>query len=698
MKRFFLFFSVCICTLALNAQNITVCNFDDVIPGFSYESNLNYQILPAPAGTLASGNMVSIGNINGNGTGNNWVALELDLKFDPRDYVGISLLVQIPNGTGIRPDFSMKLEQSGREAGGDYAPGRIQAWDIYKKYTGEGEWQEVQISFDKLLDRKGLSNENNGLAYKLANEPDFPPDQFDRIVLVLFSYYSGAPGSLFTMNIDDVKLCKTWGGEPPKPEKTDVLICDFDNILPFVDYSANIMFDYDDAPAGSPASEQIGVFDVPANNQGDFIAIYLNKTFDPRDYVGISFLAQIPEGVTPDFSIKLEQTTGSANRIQAFDNYDKYTGGGEWQEVHVKFDKLLDRTGLSNPEDGLAYKLAQNSNFPVDKYDVIVIAPGAYNNLPAFKLNVDDIMLRASWEGKPQTENTLLCNYDDVMPTLILDGMAGDYTNDADGLPASGKVLTLTVPEGNGAGRNFGVQTDFTFDPRDYAGISFLAKTSASFTNSNHENGGKAIRFGLRIRQTGNSADAHTLQVIGNYLEYNAGEYTGDGEWQEVHLVFDHMTLKEYSIPYREGGGSYDPNRVPPLRSSGNATNIWDRIANTADFKPNQFDRILVAVSPNITSPGFTLLIDDLMLRADWEDGTGIPLLKKDIDGISIFSANGVIGARAKDGSPIMLKVYTLSGQEIAGGTDQVQLNGKGIYIVKAQTANESKVSKLIIQ
>ena len=693
MKRFFLFLTVCICAVALNAQdNVLVCNFDDVNPEFITYNLDDYEWVEAPADSPASGKMVSIKNIPGNNTGA-WFGVELGFTFDPRDYVGISFLAQIPGGAGIRPDFSLKLEQSA-DAENWYEVTRIQAWDIYKKYTGEGDWQEVQISFEKLLAK---------LEDELAKNPDFPADLYDRIVIIPASY-SGIPGT-FTLNVDDIQLRTSWTDTPVEPTTTDILICDFDNIYPFVDWSGDINFDLDDAPAGSPASDQIGYFEIPAKNEGDYIAIYLDKSFDPRDYVGISFLAQIPEEVSPDFAIKLEQSTASANRIQTFSNYDKYTGEGEWQEVRIKFDKLLSKEPGDN--DDLAYRLAQNPNFPADKYDVIVIVPGAYSNLPAFTLKMDDIKLRASWVERQMGENVLICNYDDVLPPTFVStsdaGFSAHYNNDAPaGSPASGKVLTLTVPATNNAGKSVGVQAPFKFDPRDYVGISFLARIS-EFTETCPE-----TRFGIRLEQSdyysGSSASPnyepgrirmdYTLpaaEAAQLRVDVEPGRYRGDGEWEEVFVSFEHMT---------------NPSCIAASQTnstaSGNLINIYQKINNTAfpDFQPNQFDRILIMIAPWSTiNSGYTMLIDDIKLRGNWEDDpTGIQAPKKESGAIHIFAAGGVINAKADDGSPVALKVYALSGQGIANGVNQIPLGTKGIYIVKATTGNASKVSKIIVQ
>ena len=671
MRRFLLFYVMCISVVTLYAQGQMVCNFDDVSPVFmDKDANLNCSIVAAPEGSLASGNMLSVTNINGNSTGSNWLAIELNLKFDPRNYVGISFLAQVPGGVGVKPDFSLKLEQTTNQSGGDFDPGRIQSWQIYKKYTGEGEWQEVHISFEKLLSK--TPGDKYDLAYKLEQNPDFPADQFDRIVLVLFSYYSGAPGSLYAMNIDNIQLRTSWTDEP-EPTGKNLLVCDFDDVMPYVDNSGDILYDVDNADVDSPASGQIGVFDIPENNEGDYIALYLDKTFDPREYVGLSFLAQIPEGVSPDFAIKLEQSKAAMNRIQTFANYDKYTGNGEWQEVHIKFDKLLSKEPGDN--DDLAYRLAQNPEFPADKYDVIVIVPGAYNNLSAFTLKMDDITLRANWDDKPKPKNTLLSNFDTVLPfNMTYGGISGAYDAEPVG---SENFLTLLSPGGDGSKSDnwFTIWTDFKFDPRDYVGISFRAKVPEEFK----------VRFGFRLQQSSDPGNNNALQNLTYYEEYNAGEYTGAGEWQEVHLLFDHMTLKAF-------------NKANRPKATNNVTNIWDKLSENSNYPVDQFDKISVALHSFMSIAAHTLLVDDIWLRSDWEDLSGFHFPKKDMGAINLFAENGMVRAIAAEGQPVALKVYALSGQEIANGVNQVQVGIKGIYIVKATTGNTNTIHKIVVQ
>jgi len=186
------------------------------------------------------------------------------------------------------------------------------------------------------------------------------------------------------------------GRSPLVSDDQDALtVCNFGNVFPYIaPSSAKLTLDIADAPAGSPASGKMGVLGVPANNQGEILTIYLNEPVDPRNYVGISFLAQA-NNASPYFVIKLEQSSdaNNANQIQDWTTHPEYTGNGEWQEVQIPFDVLLGTTGT----DQLGYKLNQNPDFPVS-YDKLVIAPAAYQSIPAFTINIDDIRFCTSWD------------------------------------------------------------------------------------------------------------------------------------------------------------------------------------------------------------------------------------------------------------------------------------------------------------
>ncbi|MCL1934653.1 MAG: T9SS type A sorting domain-containing protein, partial [Candidatus Azobacteroides sp.] len=115
-------------------------------------------------------------------------------------------------------------------------------------------------------------------------------------------------------------------------------------------------------------------------------------------------------------------------------------------------------------------------------------------------------------------------------------------------------------------------------------------------------------------------------------------------------------------------------------------------------FPASNYNRLLIVPAPYGNLPDFTFNIDDIKLRVSWDDETGIQPINNNTDAIIIIAgSNGIISAKAGNGAPVSLKVYSVSGQEITGGMNQVQV-GKGIYIVKAVSGNANKVSKIIVQ
>ena len=229
------------------------------------------------------------------------------------------------------------------------------------------------------------------------------------------------------------------GRSPLVSDEQDALtICNFDNVFPYVEPSSpQLTLDMADVPDGSPASGKMGVFGVPQNNQSGIFTIYLNEPIDPRNYVGISFLAQA-NNASPYFVIKLEQSSdvSNANQIQDWTTYPKYTGNGEWQEVQIPFDVLLGTTGT----DQLGYKLSQNPDFPASGYDKLVIAPAAYQNIPAFTVNIDDILFRTSWNesGIPLVK----------VAALVITSENGTISaKAANGNPVSLKVYSISGQE-----------------------------------------------------------------------------------------------------------------------------------------------------------------------------------------------------------------------------------------------------------
>jgi len=190
-------------------------------------------------------------------------------------------------------------------------------------------------------------------------------------------------------NAPNVLTLSRTGRAPAVTNQDPLMICNFDDVFPYASTTGGLSLDFTAVPADSPASGNMGALEVPKGNPNDgFLVIYLDKTIDPRDYAGISFLAQAPVAVS--FVTKLEQSSDNSNgnQIQDWNTYPKYTGNGKWQEIHIPFDVILNQ---------LQQKLNANPNFPATAYDRILIVPGAYQNLPDFTLNIDDIRFRTSW-------------------------------------------------------------------------------------------------------------------------------------------------------------------------------------------------------------------------------------------------------------------------------------------------------------
>ena len=253
--------------------------------------------------------------------------------------------------------------------------------------------------------------------------------------LVQQSNTNAAIKSLYTSS--NVLTLKN-GRAPLTNDDQDALtVCNFDNVFPYVaPFTPKLTLDIADAPDDSPASGKIGVFGVPANNSSGLFTIYLNEPIDPRNYVGISLFAQA-NNASPWFVIKLQQSsdTGNTYQIQDYNTHPAYTGDGEWQEVQIPFDVLL---GSSNQQ--LGYVLNQHPDF-APSYDELIISPAAYQNIPAFTVNIDDIRLRTSWndeQGIPLTKAA----------ALIITAANGTISaKEAAGNPVSLKVYSISGQE-----------------------------------------------------------------------------------------------------------------------------------------------------------------------------------------------------------------------------------------------------------
>jgi len=265
----------------------------------------------------------------------------------------------------------------------------------------------------------------------------------------------------------------------------------------------------------------------------------------------------------------------------------------------------------------------------------------------------------------PNQGDTLLCNFDDVNPFISPSGTSGIglTTSEAPaGSPASGTIGVLSVPANNLSGL-MKIFLDESFDPRKYVGISFLAQTDYT------EN---SVSFIIKLQQSSDGGNANQIQDY-----YTKPVYNGNGAWQEVHIPFD-VLLGSTGTDQLGYKLSHDPTNVYL-----NASLVY-------------YDQILILPAYNQKLPAFTLNIDDIKLRTSWGEETGIPSTKS--ASFIISAENGIIKATGVTGNPVSLKVYSISGQEIAGGVNQVQVGTKGVYVVNAESGDVSRVSKVVVQ
>jgi len=227
------------------------------------------------------------------------------------------------------------------------------------------------------------------------------------------------------------------GRAPLVSDDQDALtVCNFDNVFPYVAPSTpKLTLDIAEVPDDSPVSGKMGVFGVPANNSSGFFTVYLNEPIDPRNYVGISLLAQA-NSASPWFVIKLQESsdTGNTYQIQDYNTHSAYTGNGAWQEVQIPFDVLL---GSASKQ--LGYVLNQYPDF-LPSYDELIISPAANQSIPAFTVNIDNIRLRTSWaeNGIPLTK----------VASLIITSANGTISaKAATGDPVSLKVYSISGQE-----------------------------------------------------------------------------------------------------------------------------------------------------------------------------------------------------------------------------------------------------------
>jgi hypothetical protein len=251
-------------------------------------------------------------------------------------------------------------------------------------------------------------------------------------------------------------------------------------------------------------------------------------------------------------------------------------------------------------------------------------------------------------------DSLMLCNFDDLFPFISTSGnLTVSYTDAPVGSPVSGKMGVVQVPANN-TSNFFAIWDDQDpFDPRDYVGISFLAQAQVS----------SPVPFALQLEQ---SIVSNNIAQIQDWT-YN-WNYAENGAWQEVHIGFDAIK-----------------------------TSLTNKLATgNHSFDASNYDRITIVPAHYQTRPAFTLNIDNIRLRKSWDD-TGILPTKKIAESINIIASNGTISAKATSGAPVALKVYSISGQEVAKGTNQVQFTIKGVCIVKATAGDLNQVSKVAV-
>ena len=256
--------------------------------------------------------------------------------------------------------------------------------------------------------------------------------------------------------------------------------------------------------------------------------------------------------------------------------------------------------------------------------------------------------------AQAQKNGVLVANFDDV-PASDVGGWGGVTTTLADapdGTPASGQMLVVGVPAGNPDGASFTISLNDTFDPRNYAGISFDAQMTPD-----------DVSMVLKLQQSSDPGHSNALEDWDTWPSFSA-----NGEWIEVQIPFDVV----------------------------NQT-LDDKYNADPSFPVDQYDQIEILPAGWSDKPDFTINLDNLMLRYDFDEGSnGIPLTK--VAAIILTSENGNISAVGGNNAPVSLKVYSISGQEIANGVNQVQVGVKGAYIVKAATGTANLVQKIIVK
>lgn len=231
-------------------------------------------------------------------------------------------------------------------------------------------------------------------------------------------------------------------------------------------------------------------------------------------------------------------------------------------------------------------------------------------------------------------------------------GLNISYAAAPDGTPASGQMLVVDVPANNEGGTFTIVMNSAMYDPHDYVGISFLCQSD--YTDNQ-------IPFVLKLETTQDGSNEHQAQDWSTYAGYNGD---GTGGWQEVQIPFN------------------------VCLDAMDAHSDWDIY--------NLYDRIELGPAAYKNYPEFIVNLDNFMLRYDWDEPTGIPVVK--LAAFTIWNdGNGTIKATGINGTPVSLKVFSPAGQEVIEGVNDVQIGVKGVYIIKATDGKVTDTQKVVV-
>jgi len=205
--------------------------------------------------------------------------------------------------------------------------------------------------------------------------------------------------------------------------QNSILLCNFDDV-PAVSFghdnpsqvAALGLVDVTDGGDTGASGQALSVGVYGGNMGGSAFRVNFNTTFDPRDYIGMSWDAQINGDYDIPWVLELNQNGGWQNGITIadWDTQPETYGGYEWYHVEFPFDIISAVTnfkiygydwdpalfstigGLKNDDPS---NWPENPDFPVDQYSGIQIIPAGWMGLPDFTINLDNFRLhRETWD------------------------------------------------------------------------------------------------------------------------------------------------------------------------------------------------------------------------------------------------------------------------------------------------------------